>query len=104
MATPKDIDPQALQLLIDAEWPWDGWQMAFVEPRHPEAESSDEYRRRAPRSIGYAELRDRGLAGTTSQALRESGLAWLRGVLGAMSKKARIFTFPKSELLPEFVS
>lgn len=81
MAIPKDIDPQALELLIDADWPWDDRKVAFVEARHLEAESSDKYRRRAPRSIGYGELRDHGLAGSTSGVHRESGLAWLRGVL-----------------------
>jgi hypothetical protein len=81
MAMPKDIDSRALQLLINADWPWDDRTMAFVEPRRPEEESSDKYKRRPRRSIGYGKLRDRGLAGLASSEHRDSGLPWLRGLL-----------------------
>ncbi len=82
MAISRDIDPQAVRLLLEADWPWDDRKKAFVEARQPERESAANYRSRSPRSIGYGELRDRGLAGATDGANRDKGLAWLRGLLG----------------------
>ncbi len=82
MAIPNDIDRTAVQLLINADWPWDDSRKAFVEARRPDAVSSAEYKHRTPRSIGYGELRDHGLAGAISQARRDNGLAWLRSALG----------------------
>lgn len=81
MAIPRDIDPQAVQLLLEADWPWDDRKKAFVEARQPERESIANYRR-SPSSIGYGELRDHGLAGDTYEANRNKGLAWLRDLLG----------------------
>ncbi len=82
MAIPRDIDPQAVRLLLEADCPWDDRKKAFVEARRPERESPTNYRRRLLRSIGYGELRDHGLAGTVSSAKRDKGLAWLRRLIG----------------------
>jgi len=52
MAIPRDIDPQAIQLLGEADWPWDNGKKAFVEARRPEQDSTAEYCQRLPRAIG----------------------------------------------------
>ncbi len=82
MAIPHDINPQAVQLFQEADWPWDDRKKAFVEARQPDRESTAKYRSRSSRSIGYGELRDHGLAGATSAANCDKGLAWLRRSLG----------------------
>ncbi len=82
MAIPHDIDPQAVRLLLEADWPWDDRQRAFVEARQPERQSTANYRSGSARSIGYGELRDHGLARARSVANRDKGLAWLRRSLG----------------------
>ena len=81
MAMPTTIDPEAVRLLEEADWPWNDDKKAFVAARQPNQESTADYRRRLPRSVGYGELRDHGLAGTTSAANRDKGLAWLRRTL-----------------------
>ena len=45
MPLPKDIDPEALELLIEDDWPWDDWLFGF---------------RRARRVTGIATNRPRG--------------------------------------------
>lgn len=81
MAMATNIDPEAVRLLEEADWPWNDRKKAFVEARQPKRESSADYQRRLPRSVGYGELRDHGLAGATSAANRHKGLAWLRRLL-----------------------
>lgn len=82
MAMPTTIDPEAVRLLEEADWPWNDHKKAFVEARQPNRESTADYRSRSPCSVGYGELRDHGLAGTTAAANRDKGLAWLRRTLG----------------------
>ena len=83
MSRPSDIDPGAVRLLEEADWPWSETNKAFAEARDPEQETSEEYRNRPAGRIGYGELRDHGLAGSASAAEREAGLRWLRGKLPA---------------------
>ena len=64
MAKPGDIDPEALHLLEESDWPWSDWHRAFVEARDPERETTEEYRARQPARVSYAELQDNGLAGS----------------------------------------
>jgi hypothetical protein len=78
---PANIDPAAVRLLEDADWPWSNADHAFIEARNPQKETTEEYRRRSPERISYAELRDHGLAGSTSVTETEVGLRWLRSKL-----------------------
>ncbi len=82
MAIPSDVDQRAVELFETAGWAWDNFKKAFVETREPEREPTADYRKRPPRAIGYGELQDHGLAGPTSSSNRDSGLVWLRRVLG----------------------
>jgi hypothetical protein len=74
MPRPSDIHPEAVRLLEEADWPWSDHDGAFVESRDPERETTEQYRARQPTQIGYAELRDHGLAGSVPAAGREGGI------------------------------
>jgi hypothetical protein len=74
MSIPSNIDPEAMRLIEEADWPWSELGRAFVEARDPERETTENYRSRPPARISYDELRDHGLAGTASRADREEGL------------------------------
>jgi hypothetical protein len=78
MSTPSDIDPEAIRLLAEADWPWSEWDRAFVKARDPGRETTEEYRLRPPAQVGHGDLRDHGLAGPASAPAREAGLRWLR--------------------------
>lgn len=83
MPRPNDIDPEALRLLGETDWPWSDHHRGFVEARDPQRETSEEYRTRQATQIGHAELRDHGLAGPAPAVRRETGIRWLRGKLSA---------------------
>lgn len=86
MTMPTSIDPEAVRLFEEADWAWNDNKKAFIEARQPNQESTADYRSRLPGSVGYGELRDHGLAGTTSAPNRDKGLAWLRRRLISTSK------------------
>jgi hypothetical protein len=83
MTIPGDIDSEAIRLLKKADWPWDGFEKAFIEARDPKQETTEDYRGRALARISYAELRDHGLAGKASTEERDAGIKWLRKKLTA---------------------
>ena len=56
--------------------------MAFIEPRDPEPETTEDYRRRSPARICYEELQDHGLAGPSLTAVREAGVVTQFEILG----------------------
>lgn len=74
------IDPEAIQLLEEADWPWSCFDAAFIKAREPEKETIEQYRSRPPELISYEELRDHGLVKRPSTTERdlEMGLQWLR--------------------------
>ena len=86
MTIPTDIDSEAIRLLEESDWPWSNWDKAFIESRNPERETTEDYRRRSPNRISYAELKDHGLANSSSTEVREAGMIWLRGKLAASSR------------------
>lgn len=87
MARPGDIDPEALRLLEESDWPWSDNHRAFVEARDPDRETTEQYRGRQPAQVTYAALRDHGLAGSTPGGGREAGIRWLRDTLSASRQK-----------------
>ena len=87
MTKPADIDPEALRLLEESDWPWSDWHRAFVEAREPQRETTEQYRARQPAQVTYEALRDHGLAGPTPTVGREPGITWLRGTLTAVRQK-----------------
>ena len=83
MSIPSNIDSEAIQLLKEADWPWDGSKYAFVKAHNPAQEILEQYHSHLPDHISYGELRDHNLASPASTTKREAGLQWLRGRLSA---------------------
>lgn len=83
MARLGDIDPEAIRLLEEADWPWSNRDKAFVEARDPERETTAQYRARNKAQVTYAQLRDHGLAGRAAAGERDVGISWLRETLSA---------------------
>lgn len=81
MSMLSTINPEAIQLLDEADWLWSGRDGAFVKARDPEKETIEQYRSHPPDLISYEELHNHGLTGRTLTAEREAGLQWLRGRL-----------------------
>ena len=78
MARPSNIDPEAIRLIEEADWPWSDRDRAFVEACDPKQETTEQYRSRSPGQVSYDELQDHGLTGSASRAARRAGLEWLR--------------------------
>ena len=80
MPIPKDIDPDAVKLFEEHDWPGNDWAWSFVQARRPGKESTESYRRRQPPSISYEELQDHNLVVTDSRDMREAAEAvtWLQ--------------------------
>ena len=80
MPIPKDIDPDAVKLFEEYDWPWNDWTWSFVQARRPGKESAESYRQRQSPSISYEELQDHNLVVTDSRDMREAAEAvtWLQ--------------------------
>jgi hypothetical protein len=86
MPLPKGIDPQALELVEEDDWPWDDWLFGFRRARRSH-ERAEVYNLHPPDLITYAELEDRGLINQRLRAPhRQKALEWL---------KARIRSAPR---------
>jgi hypothetical protein len=78
MPLPKGIDPEALELLIEDDWPWDDWLFGFRRARRSH-ESAEAYDLRPPDLITYADLEDQGLINARLKAAnKQKAHAWLR--------------------------
>jgi hypothetical protein len=78
MPSPKGIDPEALELLIEDDWPWDDWLFGFRRARRSH-ESVEAYDQRPPDLITCVDLEDQGLINVSPKApQREKALEWLR--------------------------
>ena len=82
MSIARDVDPEALSLFSRADLVWQEWPKGFIETRQLDRETTDEYQSREKNFISYEELRDRGLIGASSAAIRDAGIVWLRNKLG----------------------
>jgi hypothetical protein len=86
MPLPKGIDPQALELLEEDDWPWDDWLFGFRRARRSH-ETAEAYSQRPPDLVTHAELEDQGLINQRLRpAHRQKALEWL---------KARISSAPR---------
>jgi hypothetical protein len=81
MPIPKDIDPDAVRLFQENDWPWNDWTWSFVQARRPRKESAKQYGERHPPSISYEELQDHNLVVTDSRDMQQAaeGVTWLQG-------------------------
>ena len=78
MPLPKGIDPEALELLAEDDWPWDDWLFGFRRARRSH-ETAEAYDLRPPDLVTYAELEDQGLINERLRpAHRQNALEWLR--------------------------
>jgi hypothetical protein len=78
MPLPKGINPEALELLREDDWPWDDWLFRFRRARRSH-ESVEAYDQRPPDLITYADLEDQGLINVSPKApQRQKALEWLR--------------------------
>jgi hypothetical protein len=80
MPIPKDMDPDAVKLFEEHDWPWSDWAWSFVQARRPGKESTESYRRRQPPSISYEELQDHNLIITDTRDIGQAAeaVAWLQ--------------------------
>ena len=86
MPLPKDIDPEALELLIEDDWPWDDWRFGFRRARRSD-ETVEAYEQRPPDVISREELEDQGLIKfRLTLPQKQKALEWLR----ARIKSARL--------------
>lgn len=78
MAAPSNILPEAVTLMEERAWHWDGYYFAFRGARRA-GESTEEYLRRPPDLVTYEEISDHGLTATGLSAdERAQALDWLR--------------------------
>lgn len=87
MRIQKDIDPEAVKLLEEAEWRWDQSAYAFRRTRRAHGETTEAYKARqrlqpCPDVISYEELDQHGLAPHKQDVVtaheKANGLRWLR--------------------------
>ena len=69
---------RAIHILEKANLIWSNSERSYVEVRHPDEETTAEYRNRALLKISYEEMRDHGLLQSASASEQELGLKWLR--------------------------
>ena len=78
MPLPKGVDPEALELLEEHDWPWDDWLFGFRRARRSH-ETAEAYNRRPPDLITHADLEDQGLINTRlKEPHRQKALEWLK--------------------------
>jgi hypothetical protein len=80
MPIPKDVDPDAVRIFEENDWPWNDWTWSFVQARRPGKESTEQYTTRHAPSISYEELQDHDLLITDSRTMEQAaeGVTWLR--------------------------
>jgi hypothetical protein len=78
MPLPKGIDPEALELLEDDDWPWDDWLFGFRRARRS-YETAEAYDQRRPDLVTFADLEDQGLVNERLRPQhRQKALEWLK--------------------------
>ena len=81
MHGPKDLEPEALELLLASDFVWDATRFEFRRARRPEFESTQAYREGSPPAVSYEELRDHNLIsvrpGSVCASAKAEGLRWL---------------------------
>jgi hypothetical protein len=85
---PENIDFEVLELLEEADWPWDPGHRAFRQAARANEPFADyvSRMRQNPRLIAYSELVGHGLApskaGAVTPKQRAEGIAWLKEKIG----------------------
>jgi len=74
----KNIDTEALKLLVESDWIWSDIDYAFIKARDPMKENTEQYRTHERNKINYEELREHNLVNPKSTVSRDAGLEWLR--------------------------
>ena len=78
MSLTKNLDPEAIRLLGEADWVWSEIDCAFIKARDPMKEDTEQFRYRDANKINYEDLRDHNLVKPTPKRGREAGIKWLR--------------------------